>query len=146
VAEPGGPQSGTRDNGLRADRYVAIGDLDPRVADAALGTLRAEGIAAYAVPTPGARGGYLEQRLPTQPTDRLYVDEQRAETACDLLARGDEPDPDTAAGTDAESGAGPGPGAPSAAGDPEDLDVDAAWEQILLAAHVRPRRSSLAGQ
>ncbi|MDQ1694696.1 MAG: hypothetical protein QOJ03_49, partial [Frankiaceae bacterium] len=34
-----GPRRGARDNGLRCAGYVAIGDLDPRVADALLATL-----------------------------------------------------------------------------------------------------------
>jgi hypothetical protein len=129
-----GPRSGTRDNGLRAARYVAVGDFDPRVADAALQSLREEGIAAYVSPTPGERGGYLEIRLPHQPTDRLYVDEDRAAVACDLLA-GDSADATAeqmlterpAPTGDPASAAmtGTSPGA-------ADIDVNAAWEQVLL--------------
>jgi hypothetical protein len=127
-----GPRSGTRDNGLRAGRYVAVGDFDPRIADAALQSLREEGIAAYVAPTPGERGGYLEMRLPPKPTDRLYVDEQRAAVACDLLA-GDSTDT-TVEPPEAERPA-PGYGGsdvvaamgPAAA----DLDANAAWEAVL---------------
>jgi hypothetical protein len=134
VAEHGqGPRSGTRDNGLRAARYVAVGDFDPRIADAALQSLRDEGIAAYVAPTPGERGGYLEMRLPPKPTDRLYVDEDRAALACDLLA-GDDPEaspeaPATERAAPTSDSIGPvtaiGPAA-------ADLDVNAAWEQVLL--------------
>jgi hypothetical protein len=141
VVEHGqGPRSGARDNGLRAARYVAVGDFDPRIADAAMHSLREEGIAAYVSPTPGQRGGYLELRLPHQPTDRLYVDEERAAVACDLLA-GDGADATTeqllsepASTGEPPRPAGPVPGAgedphgPSAA----DIDVNAAWEQVLL--------------
>ena len=35
-----GPRSGARDNGLRCAGYVPVGDLDPRVADALLESLR----------------------------------------------------------------------------------------------------------
>jgi hypothetical protein len=133
-----GPRSGARDNGLRAARYVAVGDFDPRIADAALQSLREEGIAAYVSPTPGERGGYLEMRLPHQPTDRLYVDEGRAAVACDLLA-GDSADataeqvvterPAPAAEPPAAAvPQGQGPKGPGAA----DIDVNAAWEQVLL--------------
>jgi hypothetical protein len=108
-----GPKPGTRDNGLRAASYVAVGDLDPRIADDLLDTLRAEGIAAYVAPTPGARGGYLEVRLPSPLTDRLYVDETRADRAAGLLA--------------AEREADPAPAATPA----DDLDVDTAWRQVL---------------
>jgi hypothetical protein len=124
-----GPRSGTRDNGLRAARYIAVGDFDPRIADAALQSLREEGIAAYVAPTPGERGGYLEMRLPAKPTDRLYVDEERAAVACDLLAT-DTADPSGEHPfTERAQPAGPaitaGPGA-------SDIDVNAAWEQVLL--------------
>jgi hypothetical protein len=126
-----GPQSGTRDNGLRAARYVAIGDYDPRIADAALSLLRDDGIAAYVAPTPGLRGGYLELRLPTTPTDRLYVDEDRAEAAVDLLA-GDS----AAAGPELPEDDGVATDQGGAATERNrsgtDLDVDAAWEQVLL--------------
>jgi hypothetical protein len=111
-----GPRSGARDNGLRCGAYVAVGDLDPRVADAVLDTLRAEGIAAYASPTPAARGGYLELRLPSRLTDRLYVDATKGERAKELVGL---------ERAEAEPAARPSP-----ASDAE-LDVDAAWQQLL---------------
>jgi hypothetical protein len=113
MAEHGqGPRSGSRDNGLRCAGYVAVGDLDPRVADDLLETLRAEGIAAYVSPTPGARGGYLEVTLPARTTDRLYADSTRAERASELLARAPQ-----AAGPDA---------APE-----REIDFESAWQQLL---------------
>lgn len=123
-----GPRSGTRDNGLRAARYVAVGDLDPRVAEALLHTLREEGIAAYVAPTPAARGGYLELRLPAHPSDRLYVDETRATRASDLMS--------SEAGAAGESGRGVGSAAmphPSASlQSPAEVELDAAWQQVLV--------------
>jgi hypothetical protein len=80
-----GPRRGSRDNGLRCGNYVAIADLDPRLVDALLETLRAEGIAAYAEPTPASTGGYMEQRLPSRPIDRLFVDDQKVERAKELV-------------------------------------------------------------
>lgn len=112
-----GPRSGARDNGLRCAGYVAVGDLDPRVADAVLDTLRAEGIAAYASPTPASRGGYLELRLPARMTDRLYVDSTKSDRATELVgleqAEAEPEVRDTHSGVDAN------------------LDVDAAWQQLL---------------
>ncbi|HWC35717.1 MAG TPA: hypothetical protein VG650_12940 [Mycobacteriales bacterium] len=114
--EPGpGPRSGARDNGLRCGGYVAVGDLDPRVADAMLETLRAEGIAAYAAPTPASQGGYLELRLPARMTDRLYVDATKSERAEELVG---------VERAEAE------PAVQQRSGDAE-IDVDAAWQQLL---------------
>jgi hypothetical protein len=81
-----------------------------------LDTLRSEGIAAYASPTPSARGGYLEQRLPQQLTDRVFVDSAKSERALMLFEqeRADASPPEPAAST------------PAAA-----LDVDTAWRQLL---------------
>jgi hypothetical protein len=81
-----GPRSGSRDNGLRCAGYIAVGDVDPRVADDLLETLRSEGIAAYVSPTPSAQGGYLDVPVPTSLTDRLYADSTQAERATELLA------------------------------------------------------------
>jgi hypothetical protein len=128
-----GPQSGTRDNGLRAARYIAVGDFDPRIADAALTLLRQDAIAAYVAPTPGERGGYLELKLPPKPTDRLYVDEDRAGDAVELLSRDMDRELDAADPDDlpmpADDLAGGGTAASPGA---TDLDVDAAWQQVLL--------------
>jgi len=99
-----GPRSGARDNGLRCAGYVVVGDLDPRVADAMLETLRTEGIAAYVTPTPSARGGYLEMAVPSRLTDRLYADADRIDRAKELHAAADA--------------------------SPE-IDFDAAWQQVL---------------
>jgi hypothetical protein len=99
-----GPRSGARDNGLRCASYAAVGDLDPRVADAMLETLRSEGIAAYVIPTPGARGGYLEVHVPSRLTDRLFADAERAERAGELMA-----------GADTHT----------------EIDFESAWQQLL---------------
>jgi hypothetical protein len=88
---------GTRDNGLRCGSYAPVADVDPRVADALLSTLREEGIAAYAAPAPAATGGIMEPRLPDSPTDRVWVDDQQVARAKDLVsAHADEPDIDAA--------------------------------------------------
>src|SRR3954447_25206383 len=105
-----GAWRGTRDNGLRCGNYTAMADLDPRVADALLGTLRDHGIAAYAAPTPAATGGYMEARLPSRPVDRLWVDDAQLERAREILAA-EQAEPI------------PAPGA--------EQDIDAAWQQVL---------------
>lgn len=63
-----------RTNGLDADRFSPLLDVDPRVVGVLLDALRQAGIPAYVEPSPGSRGGYLEVRLPDRPTDRLWVD------------------------------------------------------------------------
>lgn len=74
-----------RDNGLVARSYLVLGDLDPRLVDTLLGALREAGIAAYALPSPGRVGGYLDVRLPEAPQDRLWVDANRFDDARALL-------------------------------------------------------------
>jgi hypothetical protein len=110
-----GPARGTRDNGLRCASYVAVADLDPRVADALLGELRDNGIAAYAAPAPGATGGYGERRLPDRPVDRLWVDEARAEQARGIVD-----------GETRDHRAEP------------ELDFDQAWQQLLTSLQSTP--------
>jgi hypothetical protein len=88
---------GSRDNGLRCGAYTPVADLDPRIADALLSTLREEGIAAYAAPAPAATGGLMESRLPASPVDRLWVDDQHVVRAKDMIsAQTQEPDIDAA--------------------------------------------------
>jgi hypothetical protein len=74
-----------RGNGLTADAYVPLADLTPQLADAMLTALREAGIAAYAAPAPGEIGGYLDVRLPEEPTDRLYADASAKKAAEDIL-------------------------------------------------------------
>ena len=76
-----------RGNGLAAGTYLPLADLDPRVADAMLRLLHAEGIAAYASPSPGRVGGYLDVTPPPRPTDRLFVDLAQARRAREVVVR-----------------------------------------------------------
>jgi hypothetical protein len=110
-----GPRRGTRDNGLRCANYTPVADLDPRVVDALLATLRDEGIAAYAGPTPAATGGAMEVRLPSRPIDRLWVDDTQVARAKDLVSREQSQQPA-----------------------PEDLDFESAWQQVLASLHATP--------
>ncbi len=90
-----GPRPGDRDNGLQAERYVVLADLDPRVADALLRHLADAGIAAYVGPTPGERGGYGDNRLSSRLTDRMWVDARAEPDARELLAREQREDEET---------------------------------------------------
>jgi hypothetical protein len=127
-----GPRSGARDNGLRCAGYIAIGDLDPRVADDLLETLRAEGIAAYVSPTPGDRGGYLEMKLPARLTDRLYADSEHAARAAALLAAApQEALPEEAVPEEILPATQAGSPTPADAGDDSQIDFESAWQQLL---------------
>jgi len=82
-----------RDNGFVARHYLPLADLDPRLAEAMLGVLRAEGIAAYVEPSTGLLGGYLEVHLPDRPHDRLWVDREHRDRAAALLSQHTETAP-----------------------------------------------------
>lgn len=113
---------GARDNGLRAGNYAPVAELDPRVADELLSTLRDRGIAAYAVPAAGSVGGSMETRLPPRPMDRLYVDDQRTAEARELVdehAPPPEPQPE------------PSP-------EPVSPDFEASWQQVLTSLQSTP--------
>ena len=114
------PRRGTRDNGLRCAGYTPVADLDPRVVDALLSTLREEGIAAYAAPTPATAGGAMELRLPSRPIDRLWVDDTQVARAKDLVDR--------------ESSGGE----PAALTEPADVDFEAAGQQVRASLQATP--------
>ena len=123
-----GPRPGARDNGLRCAGYIAVGDLDPRVADALLDSLRAEGIAAYADPTPASRGVGLEHRLPNDLTDRVYVDSEKSRRAMELFEQ--------------EKSDASHESAPAHPSSPDSLDVDAAWKQLLTSLQTPSETAS----
>src|SRR5207302_6394412 len=83
-----GKEASVRGNGLSADAYIAVADLDPGTADALLAALRDRGVAAYAATSP--------EPVPDVDTDRLYVDVAAVEQARALitveLAAGDVAD------------------------------------------------------
>jgi hypothetical protein len=111
---------GSRDNGLRCANYTPVADLDPRIVDVLLTTLRDEGIAAYATPTPAAAGGAMEVRLPSRPIDRLWVDDTQVARAKDLIERESSQRED----------------APEAL--PADNDFESAWQQVLASLQSTP--------
>jgi hypothetical protein len=81
-----GPTPG-RGNGLQADSYDAIADLDPHLADAMLDALREEGVAAYAVPITNRQHGDFTLPRYRPLLDRLHVDSAAIDVARALLDR-----------------------------------------------------------
>lgn len=118
-----------RSNGRLAASYVPLVDVDPRLADLVLDTLREREIAAYASPTTGQQGSLVHARI-EGPLDRVYVDTAAFSAARQLL---DEQLPRLR--REHESHA--------------ELDEDAAWAEIVAgfnlpaAEPLRPADSSL---
>lgn len=126
-----------RSNGLPATRYAPLVDLEPQLADALLEALRDEGVAAYAAPSPGVKGPYLDVHLPDRPTDRVWVDAGARGRAREVLsarmpefqdALGEEHGHTLLKGPPTPP---PPPPAADAAGRPASPDEDAAWEAII---------------
>lgn len=106
-----------RGNGLQAENYVAVADLDPRTADVLLAELRDRGVAAYAAdsPDPGPSGA----------VDRLYVDATAEHQVRSMI--------DDQLGTIPDAGAVP----------PADADAafyDSAFADIVAGFHQSPGR------
>ncbi|MGN6600582.1 MAG: hypothetical protein ACTHK1_09870 [Actinomycetales bacterium] len=74
-----------RGNGLSAGSWAPIADLDTLLVAPLLDALADVGIAAYAEPSHGRQGAYLEVRWHDRPTDRLYVDAAVTADARSLL-------------------------------------------------------------
>lgn len=122
-----------RDNGIFADSYLPLADLDPRMANAALDALRDAGIAAYAKASPGIPGPYLDVHLPVRPSDRLFVDASVVSAARSVLAgllpgeHGWVPVDESGESTQAPAEL---VGTTGSRGSSEP-DLDQAWEQIV---------------
>ncbi|WP_432829539.1 DUF308 domain-containing protein [Dactylosporangium sp. CA-092794] len=83
----GGARRGRRDNGLVAQEYAVVGDVDPRVGEHLLEMLAEGGIAAYLQPASDLHPLTRTTTLPARPTDRLYADREHLSTARDYLAQ-----------------------------------------------------------
>ncbi|WP_433079193.1 DUF308 domain-containing protein [Dactylosporangium sp. CA-052675] len=83
----GGARRGRRDNGLVAQEYAVVGDVDPRVGEHLLQMLAEGGIAAYLQPASDLHPLTRTTTLPARPTDRLYADREHLATAQDYLAQ-----------------------------------------------------------
>jgi hypothetical protein len=115
-----------RDNGLRADQFVALADVDPRLGEHLLDLLRLAEIPAYLEPSTDPR---VAVRYPVSgPVERLYVHaDQRQEARAVVVAAAHE------AGESAEAiAADPPPAPPSARADVlAGIDTDAEFARIV---------------
>jgi hypothetical protein len=75
------PTDGRRDNGLPSAEWGALVDIDPRLSEALLDSLAAEGVAAYVEPAQDTDSYTRATVLPKRPLDRLWVDPSRADLA-----------------------------------------------------------------
>lgn len=122
-----------RDNGLRAERYTRLADVDTHLADAVLERLRDAGVAAYSSPAAGRRGYYGEMVPPFGPSDSVWVDSARRDEAQGLVDAflaevAGEADRESATQAELESGT------------PTELDsaLDSAWAGIVAAWDREP--------
>jgi hypothetical protein len=83
----GGARRGRRDNGLVAQEYAVVGDVDPRVGEHLLDVLAAGGIAAYLQPATDLHPVTRTTTLPSRPTDRLYADREHLGAAREYLTQ-----------------------------------------------------------
>jgi hypothetical protein len=83
----GGARRGRRDNGLVAQEYAVVGDVDPRIGEHLLDVLAAGGIAAYLQPATDLHPVTRTTTLPARPTDRLYADREHLGTAREYLTQ-----------------------------------------------------------
>lgn len=70
-----------RDNGLQAQSYVRLADVETHLVDGLLDRLREEEVAAYSAPTAGRRGPYGDTVPPPGPSDSVWVDSGRRDRA-----------------------------------------------------------------
>lgn len=83
---PGEPTPGRRDNGLGSAEWGALVDLDPRLSEALLDSLAAEGVPAYVEPALGVDTVSRATTHPGRPLDRLWVDPAYADLARGVVA------------------------------------------------------------
>jgi hypothetical protein len=132
---------GRRDNGLDAPEYAAAADVDPRVGEHLLDVLALANIAAYLQPSADLHPVTRTTTLPNRPTDRLWVDRRHLDEARKVISRLDLGTGSGSASAGDEAAAGE-PGDPAEPGTDtggsasrrrrrDDLDIDAAWQQIL---------------
>ncbi|MCW2501114.1 MAG: hypothetical protein JWN87_2790 [Frankiales bacterium] len=73
--------AGRRGNGLPSAEWGALVDLDPRLSEALLDSLAAEGVAAYVEPARDVDSYTRATVLPNRPLDRLWVNPALADLA-----------------------------------------------------------------
>lgn len=91
---PAGIPAGARGNGLPAASWALLREVDSHLTSTVLEALREAGIPAYAVPSSGVLGGYLEVHLPNRPADRIWVDRATRSLAAAVVTGALPPVPD----------------------------------------------------
>jgi hypothetical protein len=129
----GGARRGRRDNGLVAQEYAVVGDVDPRIGEHLLDVLAAGGIAAYLQPATDLHPLTRTTTLPARPTDRLFADREHLTTARDYLS---QLTATPEAARDRRSAASMEDTDPDPELTPVPLDEKAAWESIIAGYHV----------
>lgn len=139
LPSPGGrDRRGRRDNGLSASAFIPLADVDPRLGDYLLDVLSAAGVPAYLEPATDVEPTQVV-RVPSPPTDRLWVDKDRSADARTILAA-------ETVDASADQFAGRGSQEPSA---PLGGEEEQAWEDLVarfdedVAAHVWPAAEDL---
>ena len=130
----GSPRRGRRDNGLDAADYAPAGDVDPRIGEHLLDVLGASGIAAYLQPTADLNPILRATTLPSRPTDRLYVDRTRLETAREYLNKVTDGEAPTLLAPDPTAL----PTLNVQAEIDAQADIDAQWATIIAGFHTLP--------
>ena len=130
---------GARGNGLPAERWQSLSDLDPQLADAMLGLLADAGVAAYALPVEGRLTHLLHTPVGDRPLDRVFVAGDAAARAREVL-NAHLPELEAELEADAATGAAPVDLPP---------DLDEAWLAIVAgydqdAAGAEDRRGPVA--
>ena len=113
-----------RRNGLSAESYSPLRNIDPRLTEAALEALKDAGVAAYAVPATNQPVLGFEMVTADRPTDRLYVDTSAVDEARRVIDEAFPDDEEPAGGDDLT---------PVVVGDgaPDGPDLDAVFEQVF---------------
>lgn len=106
-----------RDNGLPAERFVALADVDPRLGDHLLDLLRLADIPAYLEPPPDLRAGRWRD---TGPLERLWVHADQRQDAREVVVAaaheaGTAPTSNPASGASSAGGASEPPRGPDPA-------------------------------
>jgi hypothetical protein len=76
-----------RDNGLQAESYTRLVDVETHLVAGLLERLRDESVAAYVAPSGGRLGPYGDTVLPGSPSDSVFVDTERRELARGIVDR-----------------------------------------------------------
>ncbi len=124
-----------RDNGLRADAFVPLADVDPRLGDHLLDLLKLAEIAAYLEPPSDPR--VTVSRPSSGPVERLYVEAEQRGAAREVVLAAAEEAGDPVATPDEDS---PGPTRPDILAG---IDTDAEFRKIMAGFDDSPGLADL---